>query len=270
MLIMVKLNGTYLFSNGSVPVVSQFISWLNLDLGIEVCLFDGLDGYWNTWLQFAFPAYLFLLRGCITVGCHYSVWLCRLCGSHAVPALATLFLMSYTKILLTVTNALSLSQLSCNDSILTVWSVDGNIEYGCGKHLILVVFSCGVLFVGLAYSFSVLFTPLLERCSHKCIPLQRWNPVAKFKPLLDAYGGPYKDNYRFWTGVTLMVRLTVTVIFSFTSGGLAIINASIISTIVVGILIFWSFTKGVYKKVYLSTLEVFYLLNSLLLSTITM
>ena len=79
-----KLNVS--FFQGSVPVVSQFISWLNLDLGIEVCLFDGLDGYWNTWLQFAFPAYLFLLRGCITVGCHYSVWLCRLCGSHAVPA----------------------------------------------------------------------------------------------------------------------------------------------------------------------------------------
>ena len=29
-----------------------------------------------------------------------------------------------------------------NDSILTVWSVDGNIEYGSVKHLILVVFSC--------------------------------------------------------------------------------------------------------------------------------
>ena len=27
-------------------IVSQFISWLNLDIGIdEVCLFDGLDGY---------------------------------------------------------------------------------------------------------------------------------------------------------------------------------------------------------------------------------
>ena len=142
---MVKLNEAFFFPNGSVPVVSQFISWLNLDLGIEVCLFDGLDGYWNTWLQFAFPAYLFLLMGGIIVGCHYSVWLCRLCGSHAVPALATLFLMSYTKILLTVTNALSMSRLPCNDSILTVWSVDGNIEYGSGKHLILV------LVVGLAY-----------------------------------------------------------------------------------------------------------------------
>ena len=178
-------------------VVSQFISWLNLDLGIEVCLFDGLDGYWNTWLQFAFPAYLFLLTGGIIVGCRYSVRLCRLCGSHAVPALATLFLMSYTKILLTVTNVLSMSRLPCNDSILTVWSVDGNIEYGSGKHLILVVFSLGVLVVGLAYPVLVLCAPLLERYSHKCIPLPRWNPVAKFKPLLDAYGGPYKDKYRF-------------------------------------------------------------------------
>ena len=163
---MMKLNEVFFFPNGSVPVVSQFISWLNLDLGIEVCLFDGLDGYWNTWLQFAFPAYLFLLMGGIIVGCRYSVWLCRLCGSHAVPALATLFLMSYTKILLTVTNALSLSQLPCNDSILTVWSVDGNIEYGSGKHLVLVLISCGVLVVGLAYPVLVLCAPLLERYSH--------------------------------------------------------------------------------------------------------
>ena len=242
---MVKLNEAFFFPNGSVPVVSQFISWLNLDLGIEVCLFDRLDGYMSTWLQFAFPAYLFLLMGGIIVGCRYSVWLCRLCGSHAVPALATLFLMSYTKILLTVTNALSMSRLPCNDSILTVWSVDGNIEYGSGKHLILVIFSCGVLVVGLAYPVLVLCAPLLERYSHKCIPLHRWNPVAKFKPLLDAYGGPYKDKYRFWTGVTLMVRLTVTVTFSFSSGRLAVINASIIITVVVGILTFWSFTRCV-------------------------
>ena len=267
---MVKLNEAFFFPNASIPVVSQFISWLNLDLGIEVCLFDGLDGYWNTWLQFVFPAYLFLLMGGIIVGCRYSVWLCRLCGSHAVPALATLFLMSYTKILLTVTNALSMSRLPCKDNVLTVWSVDGNIEYGSAKHLILVVVSCGVLVFGLAYPVLVLCAPLLERYSHKCIPQHRWNPVAKFKPLLDAYGGPYKDRYRFWTGVTLMVRLTLTVTFSFTSGRLAVVNAYIIISCVVGILTFWSFTKGVYTKAYLNLLEVFYLLNIFLLSTVSL
>ena len=267
---MVKLNEAFFFPNGSIPVVSQFISWLNLELGIEVCLFDGLDGYWNTWLQFAFPAYLYLLMGGIIVGCRYSVWLCRLCGSHAVPALATLFFMSYTKILLTVTNALSMFQLPCNESILIVWSVDGDIDYGSFKHLILVAISCCVLVVGLAYPVLVLCAPLLERYSDKCIPLHRWNPVAKFKPLLDAYGGPYKDTFRFWTGVTLMVRLTLTVTFSFTSGKLAAINGYIIITVVAGIFIFWSFTKGVYKKIYLSTLEVFYLLNIFLLSTVSL
>ena len=263
----VKLNEAFFFPNGGVPVMSQFISWLNLDLGIEVCLFDGLDGYWNTWLQFAFPGYLFLLMGGVIFGCRYSVWLCRLCGSHAVPALATLFLMSYTKILLTVTNALSMSQLVCNDSILTVWSVDGNIKYISGNHLILVVFSFGFLVIGLVYPVLVLCAPLLERYSDKCIPQQcRWNPVARLKPLLDAYGGPYKDKYRFWTGVTLIVRLTLTVIFSFTSGGLGLVNAYIIITVVVGILTIWLFMNCVYKSVYVSALELVYLLNLYLLS----
>ena len=267
---MVKLNEAFFFPNGSIPVVSQFISWLNLDLGIEVCLFNGLDSYWNTWLQFAFPAYLFLLMGGIIVGCHYSVWLCRLCGSHAVPALATLFLMSYTKILLTVANALSMSQLPCNDSILIVWSVDGNIEYGSGKHLILVAFSCGVLIIGMAYPVLVLCAPLLERFNQKCIPQHRWNLVTKLKPLLDAYGGPYKDNCRFWTGVTLTLRLILTVIFSFTLGRFVFFNAYIIITVIVGTLTFWSITNGVYKSVYLSALEIFYLLNIFFLSIISL
>ena len=67
-----------------------------------------------------------------------------------------------------------------------------------------------------------------------------------------------------------MVRLTVTVTFSFTSGRLAVINAYIITTIVVGILTFWFFTNGVYKKIYLNTLEAFYFLNIFLLSTVSL
>ena len=43
--------------NGS-SFSSIFIAWLNLDLGIEACFYDGLDAYAKTWLQFAFPIYL--------------------------------------------------------------------------------------------------------------------------------------------------------------------------------------------------------------------
>ena len=265
----VKLNEAFFFPRGRPPMIGQFISWLNLDLGIEVCFFDGLDGYWKTWLQFAFPAYIFLLMVGIIIGCRYSVHLCRLCGSHTVPALATLFLMSYTKILQTVTNALSMSQLDCNGSLLRVWSVDGNITYFSGKHRAMVIFSSCVLVIGIAYPILVLLAPILERYSNKCIPW-RWNPVPKLKPLLDAYGGPYKDSYRYWTGITLVVRLGVTVIFSFTRGELVFLNSVIIASIVLIFFFAWLFMKGVYKNILLNLLDSIFLLNLFILANSTL
>ena len=37
-------------------ILTVFIAWLNLDLGIETCFYNGLDAYVKTWLQFAFPS----------------------------------------------------------------------------------------------------------------------------------------------------------------------------------------------------------------------
>jgi len=36
--------------------------------------------------------------------------------------------------------------------------------------------------------------------------LSRFQSVNKFKPLLDAYQGPYKDKYYCWTGLQLLLR----------------------------------------------------------------
>ena len=49
--------GSYLYFPYSTYLqpFQLFIDWLNLDFGIEVCFFNGLDGYWKTWLQFVFP-----------------------------------------------------------------------------------------------------------------------------------------------------------------------------------------------------------------------
>ena len=33
----------------------------NLDLGIEMCFYDGMTAYVATWLQFIFPLYLLLI-----------------------------------------------------------------------------------------------------------------------------------------------------------------------------------------------------------------
>jgi len=79
------------------PVLIVFIAWLNLDLGIETCFFNGLNGYWKTWLQFVFPAYIWIITAVIIVVAHYSSTGARLFGNNSVQVLATLFLLSYTK-----------------------------------------------------------------------------------------------------------------------------------------------------------------------------
>ena len=113
---LVKLNESVFFPNGNIRAITQFISWCNLDLGFEYCFVDGLDGYVKTWLQFVFPLYVWFLVVVIIVACRYSARLSRLCGRNAVPVLATLILMSYTKLSRTVTNALMMNTL-------TVWRV---------------------------------------------------------------------------------------------------------------------------------------------------
>ena len=42
---------------GSTDALSVFIAWLNLDFGIETCLYKGMDAYSKTWLQFVFHGY---------------------------------------------------------------------------------------------------------------------------------------------------------------------------------------------------------------------
>ena len=51
---------------------SVFIAWLNLDFGIETCLYYGLDAYSKTWLQFVFPVYIWVIVGLIIFVSHYS------------------------------------------------------------------------------------------------------------------------------------------------------------------------------------------------------
>ena len=42
----------------SKSFLSMFIAWLNLDLGIEMCFYNGLNAYAKTWFQFMFPLYI--------------------------------------------------------------------------------------------------------------------------------------------------------------------------------------------------------------------
>ena len=69
----VKVNEAVFFPPGDTNMLTVFISWLNLDLGIETCFVDGLNGYWKTWLQFVFPVYIWGITATVIIASHYSV-----------------------------------------------------------------------------------------------------------------------------------------------------------------------------------------------------
>ena len=92
-----------------------FIAWLNLDLGIETCFIQHLDGYWKTWLQFVFPSYIWLIAGLIILVSHYSTKATKIFGNNSVPVLATLFLLSYAKLLRTILIALEFTILEYSE-----------------------------------------------------------------------------------------------------------------------------------------------------------
>ena len=177
-------------------------AWLNLDLGIETCFFSHLDMFWKVLLQFAFPLYIWLLVTAIILLSRYSTVAARLSGSNSVPVLATLFLLSYAKVLSTIIIVFSFTSLEAEKISPLVWPHDGNLRFLQGKHIALVVVSTlFALFYIIPLTLLLLFAPVLQRAHNKKIV----RLVQRLKPLLDAFQGPYKDRFHWWPGLMLAI-----------------------------------------------------------------
>ena len=197
-----------LFIQANNSPLSVFISWLNLDLGVETCFFDGLTAYSKTWLQFVFPLYIWSIVVLIIILAKYSDRVAKVMGNNSVPVLATLFLLSYSKLYRTIIKALNWStiMISTLQNSKAVWSTDGNLEYLGVMHSPLFVAAVGtLLFLWLSYTLLLFLGQWLHRCNSKLIVRM----LAMIKPFLDAHYGPLKDNHRYWFGALLLVRATI-------------------------------------------------------------
>ena len=243
-----------------VSFFSTFIAWLNLDLGIEVCFFNGLDAYGRVWLQFLFPAYIWILVGIMIVTSRYSTRIAKLTGNNAVPVLATLFLLSYTKLLRTVIDSVSFTTITdAGGDTSTLWLIDGNIRFLEVPHIFLfLVALIAVIVYILPFTSLALLAPYLQAKSNSRV-LHCW--VNKMKPLLDAYQGPYKDRFRFWTGFLLVVRVVLFITFSSNDLGDPRVN---LLAIIISLLLLYTIlsnTGQVYKSRLTHVLECVYILN---------
>ena len=126
--------------NSFSKTLQVFVAWLNLDLGITTCFYDGMNAYVKAWMQFVFPVYIWLIAAMIIILSRRYSTVTRLVGRNAVKVLATLFLLSYAKLLRSIITALSFAVLSYStEQTEVVWLYDGNINYFQGKHIPLAV-----------------------------------------------------------------------------------------------------------------------------------
>ena len=182
--------------------------------------------------------------------------------SNAVPVLATLFLLSYSKILQTIIAMASFTTIKYPDGPVTVWMYDGNVPYLKGKHIVL--FLSGVFIVvliSIPYTLLFLFGQCLlanSRCK-----ILRW--VNTLMPLLDAYQAPYKAKHRYWTGLLdlLLVRVITFVVLSINPQGICSPDKNLLVLAVVILLLFFILTisGGVYRSWGLNVLEASFLFN---------
>ena len=260
----IQANRSIFFPGYKADIVTVFIAWLNLDLGIETCFYNGMNVYAFTWLQFLFPFYVWFLIGLIVVVTHYSQWVTRILGSNPVAALATLLLLSYSKILQTIIMALSIGRLEYPDnSTSLVWFYDGSIPYfKRADHIVLGLFAVGILTLFfLPYTFLLL-------CAHCLQARSNWwvfSWVNKIKPLMDAYHAPYRKETRYWTGFLLLVRCVLFLTFSLMVSD-SNVNLLSVTTASAVILALASTHGGIYKSNGANILEMSFHLNLCILA----
>ena len=250
---------------GSYSALSRvIISLFNLDLGFPLCFYKGMTTTAKVGFQFMFPVYIWsIVIGMIIIS-NYSVRISNLIAKSSVQVLATLLYLSYSKLLRTVIDVLTYSTLhsitydldnSYTISEQTVWYYNGEDHYSHGVH---------VFCLFLATAFTVLFLLPYTVLVTFSYCFMRFKSIHKFKPLIDAYCGPFKDKWRFWFGLRLWIAITFSILSAVDSVLLLekyTETVLIIHFFVITIFIFLQAFCRPFKSLLICLIDIFFMVN---------
>ena len=170
--------------------------------------------------------------------------------------------MSFSKILQASIVPLSWTHLfyytgsPLNETRRVVWLYDANIQFFKEpKHAALGLFAISslIIFV-LPYILLLFFGHWLQGCSNWWII--SW--LNKIKPFMDAYHAPYRKHTRYWTGLLLLSRFGLFLIFAINANGSESINLVAVSSVSLALL---AIQRIVYELRWKDLLESFFILN---------
>ena len=209
-------------------------------------------------------------HGAIIFICRYSQRASRSLGRNPVAAIGTVLFLSYAKILNAIIAPLSKTELvliSTNESFSTrsVWLYDGSVEYFTQpKHIALELFAILILLLAFVpYTFILLCGHWLIAYSDKCF----FSWLNKIKPILDVHYAPFKQEARYWIGLTLLARLALLLTIAINAVGSDSVNLLVIASVTAGLL---SIKGRVYIHKYNDILESSFVFNLCVFSVATL
>jgi len=161
-------DSVFLVNDNMFTPLRLFISYSNLDLGIETCFYNGMDSFAKVWLQLFFPSYLIIIAVSIIIVSCYSSRILRLTYSRSLPVLTTLFLLSYTGVLRVVLTVLfSYSTVTYYPGVnkQIVWSIDASVPLFGLKFTILFIMCLVLFLILIPLNITLLFSRYLSRFS---------------------------------------------------------------------------------------------------------
>ena len=248
--------------------LTVFISWVNLDLGIETCFYDRMNSQVKVFLQLIFPAYLFLLMLLIIIISRYCNFFATLLSNrNPVAALCTLIFLSYSKLLRFIIAALQSTVLEFPDgSKQRVWSYNANVQYFTSSHTPLFVAAVLILTAGGLFTLQLFFAQWFPHCSKW--KLMRWTRNTKYTGFMDAYHAPFVRKHRYWLGLLLFALIVHNVIAAIATDDF--LPVLFMGCIGISLLMLKVHTRRVFKNWVHDLLENLFLLNLVFLANGTL
>ena len=186
-----------------------------------------------------------------------------------MAVLATLFLLSYTKLLHAAFAALSFTTLSYpQHNTKLIWLYDANIQYLHGKHIPLFVVGLAALLLCFPYAILLLTSQWLHAWSNCC--LFHWVNSPRVKFLLDVHNAPFKTKHCYWTGLLLLIRFVLYFVNAVDVLGNGSVNLLATCIAVASLAVWMGVSEQPYKSQLLGTIEALFLLNIPILSVSTL
>ena len=261
----VWLNKDIYLPPGTPALFRVFIAWINLSLGIETCFYKGMDAYSKIWLRYVFPVYLWGIMLFMYLMSSRSYFFTKLISKNAVQVLATLFLLSCTKLIDNTITTFSVGHLMLpHGRTRTVWLPDATVDFYSPRHLALFCVGLFFLLLLIPYILFLLFGHLSSRLAGNtkwgwwsCISRNRLRLLTFSR----AYTGMLKDYRKPWIGLLVVARIVLLAVYATNYKNEAAINLVCTGVVTVFLLLGMTLLHGLYVKWYLNVLEAAMLFN---------